>query len=106
MKEAIDTTKERRDKQIAFNLKHGITPTTISKSISGGVIDMLRKSKRKKSTKGGVREVLDELTPQVIDAKIEELKVQMKEASRSLEFEEAARCRDDIKELSKMRLML
>ena len=107
MKEAIDTTAYRRQKQIEFNEKNGITPTTINKKISGGVIDMLRKSKDKKMTKkDGKKEVLEHLTIGAIDGKIEELKVKMKEASKSLEFEQAARIRDEIKELSKMRLML
>ena len=107
MKEAMDTTAERRLKQIAFNKANGVTPQTINKSISGGVIDMLRKSKTKKSGKGKIKhEVLEELTPKAIDAKIEELKESMKEASKSLEFEQAAKYRDEIKELSKMRLML
>jgi excinuclease ABC subunit B len=88
MQEAIDTTAERRKKQIAYNEKNGITPITINKKISGGVIDLLRKSKDKKPTN------------------IEELKVSMKEASKSLRFEDAARIRDEIKELSKMRLMI
>ena len=107
MEEAIRTTKERREKQIAYNEKNGITPQTISKKITGGVIDILKKSKTKKSGKKGQdREVLDNLTPESIDVKIEELKKSMKEASKALEFEDAARLRDEIKELSKMRLML
>jgi excinuclease ABC subunit B len=107
MQEAIDTTAQRRKKQIEYNEKNGITPATIVKKISGGVIDLLRKNKNKKpSKKGGKKEVLEHLTIGAIDDKIEELKVSMKEASKSLEFEEAARIRDEIKELSKMRLML
>jgi excinuclease ABC subunit B len=107
MKEAMDTTAARRQKQIAFNEENAMTPTTIIKGISGGVIDMLRKSKTKKSGKSDIKhEILEELTPKAIDAKIEELKGKMKEASRDLEFEQAARIRDEIKELSKMRLML
>ena len=107
MQEAIDTTAERRKKQIAYNEVHGIVPTTIVKKISGGIIDLLRKSKTKKLTnKDGEKEVLEHLTIDVIDDKIKELKLSMKEASKSLEFEEAARIRDEIKELTKMRLMI
>lgn len=107
MKEAIDTTEARRNRQIAYNHENGITPQTIIKKISGGVIDMLRKSKSNKSTKkGGKREILEDLTIASIDGKIIELKKQMKEASKNLEFESAAQIRDEIKELSNMRLML
>ena len=107
MEESIKVTEERRKKQIDFNEANGITPQTISKKITGGVIDILKKSKTKKSgTAQKGMEVLDNLTPASIDVKIEELKVKMKEASKALEFEEAAKYRDEIKELSKMRLML
>jgi excinuclease ABC subunit B len=107
MEEAITTTKLRREKQIKYNTDHGITPTTISKKISGGVIDMLKKSKAKGSRKEKVtQEVLENITLETIDAKIEELKLKMKQASLELEFELAAKIRDEIKELNQMRLML
>lgn len=107
MQESIKVTEQRREKQIAFNEANGISPQTIKKKISGGVIEILKKSKAKKSDNvaKGV-EVLDNITPAEIDDKIKELKQKMKEASKDLEFEQAAQYRDEIKELSKMRLML
>lgn len=107
MQESIKVTEQRREKQIAFNEANGISPQTIKKKISGGVIEILKKSKAKKSDNvvKGV-EVLDNITPAEIDDKIKKLKQKMKEASKDLEFEQAAQYRDEIKELSKMRLML
>ncbi len=102
---AIRTTQERRSKQEAFNVAHGITPKTVKKSISGGVIEVLRGSKGSKSSKKKSVETL-ELSVDALDKKINELKKLMKEASRNLEFEEAAKYRDEIKELTQARMIL
>ena len=106
MKIAIETTRERRKKQESFNERHGITPSTIKKEVSGGVIDILQKADKGKKKKTQVKEKIDKLTPKDIDDKIEQLKSKMLEASRNLEFEKAARYRDEIKELNEMRLIL
>ena len=104
--EAMKITEERRNKQIDYNEKHGITPTTISKKISGGVIEVLRGAK-KSDKKGRVKEILTQsLSPEAIDDKIKQLKQQMKEAAMALQFEEAAKLRDEIKKLSELRFML
>lgn len=104
--EAMKVTEERRVKQTAYNLKHGLTPTTVAKSISGGVIEVLRGTK-KSDKKGKGKEIVDQkLSPEAIDAKIIELKQMMKEASTGLRFEEAAKIRDEIKKLSELRFML
>lgn len=107
MKEAIDTTNDRRTRQEKYNIERGITPQTVMKSISGGVIDMLRKNKDKsKSKTGKVKEFASELNAESIDAKIKELKAQMKEAAKNLEFERAAQLRDEVKELTSMRMII
>jgi excinuclease ABC subunit B len=104
--EAMKITEERRKKQIDHNEKHGITPTTISKKISGGVIEVLRGAK-KSDKKGRVKEILTQsLSPEAIDDKIKQLKQQMKEAAMALQFEEAAKLRDEMKKLSELRFML
>jgi excinuclease ABC subunit B len=104
--EAMKITADRRIKQIAYNEQHGITPTTINKKVSGGVIEVLRGTKKsdKKSRKGELSQ--ETLSPEAIDAKIKELKQMMKEASQGLRFEEAAKIRDEIKKLSDLRIML
>jgi excinuclease ABC subunit B len=106
MQEAITTTAERRKKQESHNEQHGITPTTVAKKITGGVIDILRKSKTKKKSKVKEEKVTQDLSIDSIDDKIKELKSKMKEAAKNLEFEQAAQYRDEIKELSDLRLLL
>ena len=86
-----------------YNEKHGIVPKTISKSISGGVIETLRGSKGQKKKKGKVSKI--ELSSEAIDQKIVELKKEMKAAAKELDFERAAALRDEIKELSEARLV-
>lgn len=105
IEEAMKVTAQRREKQIAYNEKHGLTPTTINKKVSGGVIEVLRGAK--KTDKKARKEKLEEnLSPEAIDAKIKELKQMMKEAASALQFEEAARLRDEVKKLSELRFML
>lgn len=107
MQYAIDVTAARREKQDKFNQENGITPKTISKNVSGGVIEVLRGSKRKGRLKmSGRKEFATDLTVEQIDARIRELKQDMKDASKDLEFERAAKIRDEIKELTDMRLIL
>jgi excinuclease ABC subunit B len=104
--EAMKITEERRLKQTEYNRLHGITPTTVSKKVSGGVIEVLRGAK-KTDRKSRVKDISSEtLSAEAIDAKIKELKQQMKEAATALQFEEAARLRDEIKKLSELRFML
>lgn len=104
MRKAISETERRRKIQEEFNKKNGITPKTISKKVSGGVIETLRGTK---TTKGAKKKVEKEiLSGEALDKRIEELKLQMKEASRDLRFEDAAKIRDEIRELGEMRLLL
>lgn len=103
MKKSIDETSRRRQIQIEFNEQNGITPQTIKKKVSGGVIETLRGSKKgKKSSK--VK--FTDLNVNELDEKILELKKKMKEAAKDLRFEDAAKIRDEIKELSEVRMIL
>lgn len=105
--EAMKLTEDRRVKQNEYNIQHGITPTTVLKSVSGGVIEVLRGAKKSDKKARAKSEMIEErLSGEGIDAKIKELKQMMKEASAGLRFEEAAKLRDEIKKLSELRLML
>ena len=107
IREAMKITAERREKQEAWNTLNGITPTTILKNISGGVIDILRSSKKSdKKDRDSVGKGDQDLTPESIDAKIKQLKQDMKEAAKGLRFEEAAKMRDEVKKLTEWRLLL
>lgn len=107
MQYAIDVTAARREKQDKYNQANGIVPKTISKNVSGGVIEVLRGNKRKgRLNKSKRKEFASDLTVEQIDARIRELKQDMKDASKALEFEAAAKIRDEIKELTEMRLIL
>ena len=103
MKFAISETLRRREIQIKFNEANNMSPETIKKSIKGGIIETLRgvKSSKKTSKKRDVEFNLED-----IDKRIKELKIKMKELAKELRFEEAAKTRDEIKELTEVRLQL
>ena len=93
---AIDETNRRREKQQAFNVANSITPESIRKGIS----DILKSVyERDRYTVG----TLDEETPHLVGhnlkAYIADLDERMREAAGNLEFEEAARLRDEIQRL-------
>nr|BDT28144.1 excinuclease ABC subunit UvrB [Bacteriovorax sp. HI3] len=104
MNVAITETQRRRKIQEEYNLKNGITPKTIKKSVSGGVIETLRGTKGSKGPKK--KQTVELLTPESIDKRIEELKKLMKEASRDLRFEDAAKIRDEIKSITDLRILV
>ena len=96
IKTAMDETLRRRKIQEAYNKKHGIVPQTISKKISEGIIETLRGNKTifaKKKIK------LSDLQSDQIDDMIIDLTTRMKRAAKELRFEDAARMRDEIKEI-------
>lgn len=104
MAEAIQITEDRRQRQAEFNAENNITPTTVSKSVSGGVIEVLRGNKKTKKKKAEIVEQV--LSPESIDKKIKELKQDMKTASQNLQFEEAAQLRDEVRKLTELRFMI
>jgi excinuclease ABC subunit B len=102
MKRAIDETERRREKQIDHNKRHGITPQTILKSIAdimeGAYPGAQMNAKRYAKV---AEEELEyaELTPKQMAKRIRQLEEQMYRHAQNLEFEEAARIRDQIKSL-------
>ncbi len=94
MKQAIDETNRRREKQVAFNLKHGITPRTIQKEIRRGIEMELRARETARKAIG----VRDDREYDVVEF-IAELEREMLAAAENLEFEKAALLRDRIAEL-------
>lgn len=96
MERAIKETERRRAVQQGFNEAHGIVPKTIKKDVRD-VIEIGRSEE--KTTATGRTKQRKKLTYAEREKLIEELTKQMKDASRRLEFEQAAFIRDRIKEL-------
>ena len=92
MERAITETNRRRAIQMAYNQAHGITPKTIQKDVRD-VIEITTKTEVEKKTS---RKNLRGKEKQEL---IEQLRAQMKEAAKLLEFEHAAYLRDKIREL-------
>ncbi len=111
MERAITITKSRREKQIAYNLEHGIKPETIRKAVTD-ILAMLRPeeaaqratvpgSDRRKRRAGDVRSEFKELPKPELQRLILTLEEEMREAAVDLRFEYAARLRDEINDLKK-----
>ncbi|MDF2549084.1 MAG: excinuclease subunit [Chlamydiales bacterium] len=90
--QTIDTTLERRRIQAAYNEEHGIEPTTVSREIAAFEEEEApkKKSPRPKERIFSVEEA---------EKKIKELEKAMRKAAKSLQFEEAARLRDELRTL-------
>ena len=93
---ALTETLRRREKQIAFNQEHNIVPKGIQKAIPDLIQDFndLVGNPNEKTTSVEVEKELP--------LSIEQLKKQMKEAADALNFEEAAKLRDKLRQLEKM----
>ncbi|MDF0606330.1 excinuclease ABC subunit UvrB [Neisseriaceae bacterium TC5R-5] len=97
MRRAMEETERRRNKQIAFNLEHGITPKGIEKKIRD-IIDGVYsvEDERKKLVESARVAMLDEKS---LAKEIKRLEKEMLAAARNLEFEQAAKLRDQLKQL-------
>jgi excinuclease ABC subunit B len=106
MKAALDETARRRQKQVEYNREHGIEPRSIAKP----VVDILESGRADgegaaAKGKGKARRVAEPaadyraLSPQELAARIKQLEQRMYQHARDLEFEEAARVRDELKRL-------
>jgi excinuclease ABC subunit B len=92
MKAAIGETNRRRDIQIAYNLKHGITPTTIKKDILSPMKNMDDEIMKLAKSKG-------KASRSELEQRIKEFEKLMREAAKVYDFERAAELRDIIFEL-------
>jgi len=100
MAKAIDETERRRTIQMAYNEEHGITPQPIKRRKSNAILSFLEVSRKLNVQElEEVYEQKDDLPLEDIPELIGQLEKQMKEASKNLEFEEAAKYRDRIKTL-------
>ncbi|WP_111411823.1 excinuclease ABC subunit UvrB [Billgrantia lactosivorans] len=113
MRRAIDETERRRAKQIAHNEQHGITPTTVTRSVADimeaaqapGRKGKGRRSERKVAEGAAIYDI-SELSPTELVKEVSRVEDAMFEAAQNLEFEEAARLRDRLHELQERQLAL
>jgi len=97
MKKAMDETERRRNKQIAFNLEHGITPRSIVKRIKDLIDGVYSEKSGKEAEKLEMQKALvEDMSEKDIAREIKRLEKQMVEHARNLEFEKAARIRDQL----------
>ncbi|BBD54788.1 excinuclease ABC subunit B [Planktothrix agardhii NIES-204] len=100
MIKAIDETNRRREIQRKYNQKHGIIPQQIIKKYSNSILEFLDVSRRLNAqTTAKQIETFEEFPLESIPDLIIQLETQMKMAAKQLEFEEAAKLRDRIKQL-------
>jgi excinuclease ABC subunit B len=93
---ALAETDRRRGKQIEFNTQHGITPRTIVKAV-GDVMEGARAVQDARGKDAGVDYA--DLPPEQALKRIKKLEAEMMKLARNLEFEQAARLRDEIQRL-------
>ncbi len=96
MKTAMEITQKRRELQIEHNKKHGITPKTTIRKLDEDlkVEDMGDLYEKRKK--------LDKMPKSEKDKLVKQMQKKMKEAAKNLEFEEAARLRDEIAKIRKL----
>ncbi|MGB0120679.1 MAG: excinuclease ABC subunit UvrB [Solirubrobacterales bacterium] len=100
MKSAIGETDRRRAIQVAYNERHNITPTTIKKKIaeSNSLLTLEDKAPAKRRRRG---EDDDFDGPEELEKTIISMELEMNEAAEDLRFEQAARIRDELRELKR-----
>jgi len=97
MERAIGETERRRSKQIAFNLEHGITPRSIVKRIKDLIDGVYSEKSGKEAEKLELEKALvEDMSEKDIAREIKRLEKQMIEHAKNLEFEKAARVRDQL----------
>jgi len=104
MRRAMDETDRRREKQLAYNKAHGITPRSIQKAVTDileGALGAGPSSVREFAQVAEELHTYGHLTPKQLTQQIERLEKEMYRHARDLEFEEAARLRDQIRHLKK-----
>jgi excinuclease ABC subunit B len=108
MRKTINETNRRRKLQTEYNLKHGISPQTIYKSLeeimsSTSIADMRKKEEKPEFAFSKVAEpILKYMDDNQKKDLIEQLTDQMYQAAKDFEFERAASLRDEINKLKKM----
>jgi excinuclease ABC subunit B len=109
MERAMAETARRREKQVAYNVEHGITPAGVFKSVQD-IMEGARRMPTKAKAKG--RKVAEEslaystevarLSPAALARKLQQMEAKMQEHARNLEFEQAAAMRDQLAQVRQL----
>ena len=97
IRRALDETERRRTVQRAHNEEHGITPTSINRSLDMSLVHILKAEYADLTSQDDSLPEFD--TQQELDNYIGKLESDMREAAKKFEFEKAAKLRDTIKDL-------
>lgn len=101
MQRTIDETAYRRDKQMAFNKEHGLKPKALNKKIEKSLADRFKSYEQNEPVlKTVAEETVTYKSTKDIDKAIKEKRKEMEKAAKNLDFLQAAKLRDDIKELT------
>ncbi len=101
MERAIGETDRRRAKQVAYNTLHGITPTTVKKNVEDVLAGLWKGDTDQSRITAKVEKAN---VGQNLAAHLDALRLAMRKAAENLEFEEAARLRDEVKRLEAVEL--
>jgi len=101
MRVAIEETERRRAIQMAYNEEHGITPTTIVKSIDSTLVTAYEADYFKVPVE---IEKFEEYSPKQLKETIQQLEMDMRKAAKDMKFEQAAEIRDRLKYLRERQL--
>ena len=99
MRKAIGETERRRDKQIAFNLANGITPRSVTKRIKDMIDGVYSEKSGRDDQKLLQAAAVEQLSEKDLSKRMALLEKQMLEHARNLDFEKAARVRDQLAQL-------
>ena len=102
MRRAMDETDRRREKQVAYNLEHGITPQGIRKAVADVMHAGYEQLDQRELKAAEERARYEAMAPEKLAREIKKLEKQMYQHAQNLEFEQAGRARDQLRELREM----